>query len=125
MRRSAGRDLALVLLTAILYFAAARFGLLLALETTNASPVWPPSGIALAAALLMGRRVWPGILLGAFFSNLSVFALNFSQVSVPLVAVSAAIAVGNTLEALVGHALFRRVVGENDALVRVDSVFRF
>ncbi|MGH9868065.1 MAG: MASE1 domain-containing protein [Candidatus Polarisedimenticolia bacterium] len=125
MRRDAGRALAITLLTSALYFVAARFGLLLALEKTNASPVWPPSGIALAAVLLLGRRVWPGILLGAFLSNLLVFIHNFAQASASLVAVSAAIAAGNTLEALAGHALFRRFVGTKDALIRVESVFRF
>src|SRR5881396_320491 len=54
---------------AVLYYAAARLSLHLAFENTNASPVWPPSGIALALVLLLGYRVWPGILLGAFLAN--------------------------------------------------------
>src|SRR2546428_13146105 len=62
-----------VLVVAILYYAAARLGLLLAFEKTNASPAWPPAGIAFAAWLLRGHRVWPGIMLGAFPANGVVF----------------------------------------------------
>ena len=40
------------------------------MEGGAASPVWPPSGIGLAAILLLGSRVWPGILAGAFLANL-------------------------------------------------------
>jgi len=65
-----------VLIVAILYYGAARLGLTLAFESTNASPVWPPSGIALVAALLLGYRVWPGIMLGAFLANVVVFIAN-------------------------------------------------
>ena len=59
-----------VALVALAYYAAARLGLLLQLPGTNASPVWPPSGIGLAALMMFGLRVWPGIMLGAFLANL-------------------------------------------------------
>ena len=65
-----------ILGAAVLYYGAARLGLLLAFEKTNATPVWPPSGIALALILLFGYRVWPGILLGAFLANFVVFEAN-------------------------------------------------
>ena len=61
---------------AVLYYGAARLGLLLAFEKTNASPVWPPSGFAFAAVLLLGYRVWPGIAVGAFLANVVTFAAN-------------------------------------------------
>ena len=72
----------------VVYFAAARFGLSLAAMHKSVSLVWPPTGIALAAVLLIGYRIWPGIALGAFLVNASA--------GVGL-AVSAAIATGNTL----------------------------
>ena len=56
-------------LVALVYYAAARLGLLLQLPGTNASPVWPPSGIGLAALMMFGLRVWPGIMLGAFLAT--------------------------------------------------------
>ena len=58
--------------------------------------VWPPTGIALAALVLWGRGLWPGVLLGAFLANVTT--------DVP-VYTAAGIAVGNTLEAVVGASL--------------------
>src|SRR5438445_13814360 len=85
------RHLLLIILLAALYFMAARLGLSLASVHTNVSPVWPPTGIAIAAVLLLGYRIWPGILLGAFLANFLT--------PVP-VASAMGIAVGNTMEAL-------------------------
>ena len=100
-----------VLVVAILYYAAARLGLRLAFEKTNASPVWPPSGIAFAAVLLRGYRVWPGIMLGAFLANVVVFIGNHAADVFTIVAVSSVIGLGNTLEAIVGRALLGRLIG--------------
>jgi integral membrane sensor domain MASE1 len=51
---------------AIIYFIAGKVGLMLASVHASASPVWPAAGIALAALLLLGYRVWPAIFVGAF-----------------------------------------------------------
>lgn len=83
------------------YIIAAKLGLLLAYSTHQVTTVWPPSGIALAVLLLLGYRLWPGILVGAFVANI---------LTSETVAIAAGIAVGNTLEALVGTYLLRRVV---------------
>src|SRR5437867_10593593 len=100
-----------VILVAVVYYWAARLGLLLAIPNTNASPVWPASGLALAAVLCLGRRVWPGIALAAFAAN--AMRLLTAQDLGPLrsVDVSACIAAGNTLEAMAGGALLRRLSG--------------
>ncbi len=50
---------------AALYFGTALLGFMLGPVNTFAAPVWPPAGISLAALLLRGNRVWPGIALGA------------------------------------------------------------
>ena len=84
---------------AALYFAAAKVGLTMAFLAEQVSPVWPATGIALAAVLLLGPRVWPGIALGALLVNLTA--------EEPLL-VAAGIAVGNTLEALLGAWLLQR-----------------
>src|SRR5258708_40285831 len=55
---------------AAVYFLAAKWGLTLAFVQANASSVWPPTGIALAALLIGGGRLWPGIFLGAFTAKL-------------------------------------------------------
>ena len=59
-------------LLAAAYFVAARISLVFAIPPGYATAVWPPSGIALAAALLFGRRVWPGIWIGATLANITV-----------------------------------------------------
>ncbi|MFS8084820.1 MAG: MASE1 domain-containing protein, partial [Acidobacteriota bacterium] len=104
-----------ILLLAGLYFVAARLGLSLASVHTNVSPVWPPTGLAIAAVLLLGYRVWPGILLGALLANLLT--------PVPI-AVTVAIASGNTLEALSAGFLLRSI-DFRDSLDRARDVFNF
>jgi PAS domain S-box-containing protein len=115
VRQTTGWYLLSMVLLAAAYFGAARFGLSLASVHTNVSPVWAPTGIALAAVLLLGYRVWPGILLGAFLANFLT--------PVP-VAASGLIAIGNTLEALAGAFLLRSI-GFNFALSRARDVFKF
>src|SRR4249920_1262397 len=89
-------------LLAVVYFAAAKVSLLLAIPPGYATTVWPPSGIALAAVLMLGNRVWPGIWIGAALVN---FTVN------PSLLLAALIGCGNTLEALVGATLIRRYIG--------------
>lgn len=83
-----------VIATAIIYYGTARLGLLLAFHNTNASPVWPPSGIAFAMILLLGYRIWPGITIGAFLVNVVVFLSNKAADPGSIIAVSSFIALG-------------------------------
>jgi diguanylate cyclase (GGDEF)-like protein len=91
-----------IALLAVAYFVAAKLSLLLAIPPGYATAVWPPSGIALAATLLLGNRIWPGIWLGAAL-------VNYTVNSSPTLAVM--IGAGNALEALAGAALMRHHVG--------------
>jgi len=116
MRSRSFSGLPLIGLLTIAYFIAGKLGLLLASLHASASPVWPPAGIALAAMLLFGYRVWPAIFVGAFIVNLTT-AGN--------VATSVAIAAGNTLEALVGAWLVNRFGGGKNFCDRPQSVFKF
>src|SRR3954471_7092271 len=63
-----------ILVVGLLYYASARMGLALAFAKTNATPAWPPAGIAIAAMLLRGPRLWPGIWAGAFAANIVAFS---------------------------------------------------
>lgn len=107
------RYVAQIALLTLVYFAAGRLGLLLAVTQENTTLVWPPTGIALAAVVLLGYRVWPGIALGAFLVN--------ATTSAPLPAVLA-ISTGNVLEALAGAMLLRRAVGFSNSLERIRDV---
>jgi len=92
------------------YYVTARLGLLLDFQNTNASPVWPPSGIAFAAMLFLGYRIWPGIAIGTFLANAVVFFSNQAAEPVSIVATSFFIAIGNTSEALLGVFLFKFLI---------------
>src|SRR5262245_42325932 len=105
-----------LVLLAALYFGAARVSLCLAIPPGYATPVWPPSGIALAAVVLLGHRVWPGVWLGAA-------AANFMIEAAPLAAL--VIATGNMLEALVGGAIIRRFIGVPQRFARGEDVVKF
>ena len=82
-----------------LYYGSARAGLLQQLVRGQVTPLWPPTGIALASLLLRGPRVWPGIALGAFLVNVSLGP------SIPAVL---SIVLGNTLAPLCSYTLLRR-----------------
>jgi integral membrane sensor domain MASE1/anti-sigma regulatory factor (Ser/Thr protein kinase) len=89
-----------VLLVAVAYYAAAKLGLRLALVGRNITPLWPPTGIAVVAFLVLGRSMWPGVALAAFVVNLPI-----STGGLP----AAATAAGNTLAPLVAATLLARV----------------
>ena len=99
MKRSSIPPAVLSVIIAIVYFAAAELGLSLASLHSNVTPVWPPTGIAIASLLIFGRRIWPGIFAGALAANLLT--------DIPVVS-SFGIAVGNTLEALTAGWLLER-----------------
>src|SRR5678815_2736504 len=103
-------------LLTLVYFIAGKFALMLASLHASASPVWPPAGIALAALLVLGYRVWPAIFVGAFLVNVT---------TVGNVATSLAVASGNTLEALVGAWLVNRFAGGTTVFDRPQGVFKF
>ncbi len=101
-----------ILALAALYLITAKLGLMLGAVSGFATLIWPPSGIALAAMLVFGRRLWPGIALGAFLANWSQGA------SIP---VAIGIATGNTLEPLLGAWLLRRA-GFRNSLDRLRDI---
>lgn len=100
----------------LVYFVAGKLGLKLAFLNDSTSAVWPPSGIALAALLLLGYRIWPAIFVGAFLVNLTTTA-DF--------ATSLGIAAGNTLEAVCGASLVNGFAGGTRAFDRAQDVFKF
>ena len=84
---------------AAIYVAAAKLGIELSVARGVITPVWAPTGIAIAALYVFGPRLWPAVAVGAFMANVT------SDASA---AVAAGIAVGNTAEALIGSELLRR-----------------
>lgn len=109
---------------ALIYFMSGRLGLLFSIPGGHPSPLWPPSGVALGAVMLMGRRVIPGLWLGAFFVNLSSSLLSSEPASFfDLVMAGLGISTGVCLAAAIGATLIQRSVGERHPLERVGDVF--
>src|SRR5437762_1664860 len=92
---------------AVVYFVVARASLFLQFGNSNASPVWPPSGIALTALIIFGRKAWPGIFAGAFAANIVTFLSNNAADATPAIITSFFIACGNSLEAIAGNYLLK------------------
>lgn len=98
------------------YFVTAKIGLAFAFVNPSATAVWPPAGIALAALLVLGLDVWPAILIGAFFANLT------TQGSL---ATSVWIGLGNTLEALAGALMVTHVASGRLFFMRPRDIVKF
>src|SRR5215470_18763610 len=105
-----------LVLVAVLYVLAAKLGLRLAFVHASATAVWPPAGIALAALLLRGYRMWPAVFVGAFAANVTTAGS---------IATSLGIATGNSLEALTGAYLVTRFASGRHAFARGRDVVKF
>jgi diguanylate cyclase (GGDEF)-like protein len=113
--KQTSRFLSLALFTAV-YFVTGKLGLMLAFLHPSVTAVWPNSGVALACLLIFGIELWPGVFIGAFFVNLLTAGSIFA---------SAAIATGNTLEAVVGAWLVCRFANGLNSILVAHDIFRF
>jgi PAS domain S-box-containing protein len=100
----------------VVYFLLAKGGLFLASINPSATPIWPATGLALAAVLIRGYRIWPAILLGAFAAN---------EITAGSLVTSLAIGVGNTLEGVIGAWLVNRWCNGRDCFATPVDVARF
>lgn len=124
--RGAVRLVAAIALLAFLYFVTGRLGLLLAIPPGYATAIWPASGIALAALLLYGYRLWPGVLIGSFLVNVPTSFDPSAKLTVFWsLLVPASIGVGAALQALVGAFLIKRFIDLDSGLTRARSVLGF
>jgi PAS domain S-box-containing protein len=98
------------------YFGLAVSGLLIPWINPTATPLWPPTGLALALVLLRGYRIWPAILVGAFFST-AVGGGGLSE--------AACIALGTPIAALAGAWLIERWSHGRDTLATPPGVAKF
>lgn len=102
-----------VLALAVIYHLAARLGLKMAYVQANTSPVWPPTGIGMAALFLLGYRYWPGITLGVLLGSMLTGAPLDLAIGMSL---------GNTTEALVAVYFLKRFVGLHREIDRIRDV---
>ncbi len=107
------KDILLFFILAGGYVATSKLGFTMAFTAEQITAVWPPTGIALAAILLFGFRVWPAIALGAFFTNATAHEPILTAMG---------IACGNTLEAVAGAWMLQRLVNFDNGMGRFRDV---
>ncbi|HLZ52475.1 MAG TPA: MASE1 domain-containing protein [Candidatus Acidoferrum sp.] len=98
------------------YVVSGKFGQQVAGHGTDVTVLWPPTGISLAALLILGYRFWPAIFLGGFVVNVTATYDTYASLGV---------ATGNTLEALVGAYLVQRYANGVKAFFKPSSAVRF
>ncbi len=114
-----------IIFVALLYYFAARFGYFFAFENSAALPAWPPSGIAFALIILLGRSTWPGITIGSLVANIMAYWNNPELPAQTIILVSSLIALCSTLEAVVGNYLLKNWINEAYPFNSTKNAFRF
>jgi diguanylate cyclase (GGDEF)-like protein len=110
------REILILMGVCAAYVLAAKLSLRLASVHPSATPVWPPTGIAIATLVALGLRFWPAIFMGAFLVNITTAGS---------VLTSAGIATGNTLEALLASLLVARFANGKHAFDSTWDILRF
>ncbi|XGC80005.1 ATP-binding protein [Bdellovibrio bacteriovorus] len=106
-------------LVAAVYYLAGYLSLFLALPPGYASPVWPATGLSIAALLIFGLNRFPGVFIGALLVNLRT-PLGFVESFPPLI-----IASGTTLSVIVAATLIKRWVSYPRSFYREKDIFLF
>ncbi|MBK7651713.1 MAG: MASE1 domain-containing protein [Flammeovirgaceae bacterium] len=114
-----------IVLGAVLYFFSAQLGYFLAFSDSSSLPVWPPSGVAFALIILLGRSSWPGIAIGALISNLMGAWNNETLTPYTLVLITSLITLGQTLEILIGNYLVKIWIKDDYPFNSTKDTFRF
>jgi diguanylate cyclase (GGDEF)-like protein len=108
------------------YFLGGYWGTLVAIPPSHASSIWPAAGIALAAMVVRGKKVMPGIWLGAFFTQVYAFLDTANLENIPTSLLIGGIAgTAATAQAVVGAWLINRHIGVNNPLIDDRSILHF
>jgi signal transduction histidine kinase len=115
-----------ILVVSILYFGASLLGQWLIFPNTGNYPIWPPSGLALALIILLGYRIWPGILIGSLITYTIVFITHDIILSTSGVFAIFGIGIANVLEALIGYRLYKLFIKDDNTAFEITSnTFKF
>src|SRR5271165_584227 len=112
----APKRLALLAAVALVYCLAGKVGLRLAFVHPYITPIWISAGVAVAAFVLFGYRVWPAILLGGFVDHATALGLVMTTFTIPPTA---------TLEGLAGAYLVNNLSHGVKAFDKARDVFWF
>lgn len=115
----------MVALLAAAYWLTGKLGQLVAIPPGYATVIWPPGGIMLAALLMYGRRVWPGVLLGAFLLNLTNGDLALADMlRSHALLLATCISAGQTLQVVLACEVITRRFGRPIRLASYQDVLR-
>lgn len=114
-----------IVVVAIIYFVAAKLSLLPIFSQAYATAVWPPVGLALAAVLIWGNRVWPGILIGSLLIHIKLTSDTAFLDQTRALLLPAMLGGGTVLQILLAAYLVRRLVGYPNPLIRARDIFLF
>lgn len=114
-----------IVFVAVAFYASACLGHFLTFRGTVALPTWPPSGIAFALIILLGRQVWPGITIGSLVASMMS---HWNDAAVPvqsLIAISSFTAVSHTIEALIGSWFVKNWIRDDYPFKTSRAAFQF
>ncbi|MES2906998.1 MAG: CHASE domain-containing protein [Pseudomonadota bacterium] len=113
-----------MIILALLYFLFGRLGLLIAIPPGYATVIWPPSGISIGMMLLYGWQLWPGVFIGSFFLNTYIaISLSGADLNSGIVLFASCIAIGSTLQALLGYRLTKAFIGLPLSFQKIRDAF--
>lgn len=118
------RDLQIILV-AVAFYASACLGHFLTFSGSAMLPTWPPSGVAFALILIMGRHAWPGITIGSLISSLMAHWSSAEVTVHAMIAVSGVTAIAHTLEAMVGAWLVKNWIKDDFPFKTSRAAFQF
>jgi diguanylate cyclase (GGDEF)-like protein len=113
------------LLLTVAYVASGMLGLMLALPPGYASPVFPPAGIAIAAAFIRGRKVLPFVFLGSLILNAWVGYTGSTKIALQDIEVALVVAIASMLQAALAGWCLRRVIGEDGTIANIRDSLLF
>src|SRR5919202_3915936 len=105
---------------AVIYFGLAKASLSFAAINGYATPIWPASGIALAAVFLLGYHLWPGVFLGGCMAH-----FVGEQLTVTTILSGLCIGIGNAVGIVIAAYLIKRSIGNHQPFNHVRDVFAF
>ncbi len=115
-----------IIVVAVSYLLASQLAYWLIFPNTGNYPIWPPSGVALALIILLGYRIWPGILIGSLVTYTIVFISHDIVLNMNGVFAIFCIGIANVAEALIGYRLYNLFIkGDNTAYEKTSNTFKF
>lgn len=110
----------------LLYMACARVSQLYAIDPGNVTPVWIPSGVMLALALLRGSQIWPGVFFGAFFGNIwAYFSLSSIYTFFAAIGAASLNGLGDVISTVIIAAIITRFCGDQQLIRNEKSLAYF